>query len=408
MNTSNIYNKHLNRELRDLIELGLDNGDNFVTIAKNINKKNNTISYEIKKHRVLSKGNHFNVSDDSYLICKKLEKPPYVCNGCPSRKGCRKHKYFYRAKDAQEEYEYDLRDSRVGINMNIQEFKNLNKIVTTEIKNGHSFSMICMNHKDEFPVKKRSLYNYLEKGYLDIANIDLPRKVRYKKRTKHNDVTIRNTKIRENRTYQDFIEYIEENHIVNIVEMDTVEGIKGHSVLLTLLWRNSNFMLIFKLEKQTTECVTKKFEYIKNTLGNELFYKFFPVILTDNGKEFYNPDFIEDNGPEIDKTRVFYCDSRASQQKGKIENNHEYIRRYIPKGKSFDQYEQDTFTLMFNHINSTSRELFDGKTPYEVMKFFNPEFMNYFNIHEIEKTKVVLNYKLLKQKKNDNSNISYH
>ena len=25
MNTSNIYNKHLNRELRDLIELGLDN-----------------------------------------------------------------------------------------------------------------------------------------------------------------------------------------------------------------------------------------------------------------------------------------------------------------------------------------------------------------------------------------------
>ena len=63
---------------------------------------------------------------------------------------------------------------------------------------------------------------------------------------------------------------------------------------------------------------------------------------------------------------------------------------------------------MFNHINSTSRELFDGKTPYEVMKFFNPEFMNYFNIHEIEKTKAVLNYKLLNQKKNDNSNISYH
>lgn len=226
MNTSNIYNKHLNRELRDLIELGLDNGDNFVTIAKNINKKNNTISYEIKKHRVFSKGNHFNITDDSYLICSKLEKPPYVCNGCPSKKGCRKHKYFYRAKDAQEEYEYDLKDSRIGINMNIQEFKNLNKIVTTEIKNGHSFSMICMNHKDEFPVKKRSLYNYLEKGYLDIANIDLPRKVRYKKRTKHTDITIKNTKIRENRTYQDFVEYIEKNHIVNIVEMDTVEGIK--------------------------------------------------------------------------------------------------------------------------------------------------------------------------------------
>lgn len=34
MNTSKIYNKHLNRELRYLIELGLNNGDNFITIAK--------------------------------------------------------------------------------------------------------------------------------------------------------------------------------------------------------------------------------------------------------------------------------------------------------------------------------------------------------------------------------------
>ena len=50
MNTSNIYNKHLNRELRDLIELGLDNGDNFVTIAKNINKKNNTNKLINLKH----------------------------------------------------------------------------------------------------------------------------------------------------------------------------------------------------------------------------------------------------------------------------------------------------------------------------------------------------------------------
>lgn len=63
--------------------------------------------------------------------------------------------------------------------MTSTEFKELNKIVSNEIKNGHSFAMIIRNHKDEFSVGKRTLYNYVEKGYLDIINLDLPRKVRY-------------------------------------------------------------------------------------------------------------------------------------------------------------------------------------------------------------------------------------
>lgn len=41
--------------------------------------------------------------------------------------------------------------------------------------------MIIRNHKNEFPVGKRTLYNYVEKGYY----LDLPRKVRYKKRVRN-------------------------------------------------------------------------------------------------------------------------------------------------------------------------------------------------------------------------------
>ena len=33
-------------------------------------------------------------------------------------------------------------------------------------------------------------------------------------------------------------------------------------------------------------------------------------------------------------TQVFYCDPNMSQQKGSCENNHEFIRRIIPKGRS--------------------------------------------------------------------------
>lgn len=66
-----------------------------------------------------------------------------------------------------------------------------------------------------------------------------------------------------------------------------------------------------------------------------MFYDLFKCILTDNGSEFSNPEYIEDNGSEVLRTHVFYCDPKQSQQKGKIEVCHEFIRRYIPKGNSF-------------------------------------------------------------------------
>lgn len=93
----------------------------------------------------------------------KTLKPPYVCNACPSRKGCRKTRYYYDAQDAQGKYETLRTNSRTGIDMTSIEFKELNNIVSEEIRNGHSFAMIMRNHGNDFSVGKRTLYNYVEK-----------------------------------------------------------------------------------------------------------------------------------------------------------------------------------------------------------------------------------------------------
>ncbi len=87
-------------------------------------------------------------------------------------------------------------------------------------------------------------------------------------------------------------------------------------------------MIASKLESQTISEVTAKINEIKAILGYELFRKIFPVILTDNGKKFKRSDLIEDNGLDVVKTKVFFCDSRRSDQKGNIEVTHEYIRRF--------------------------------------------------------------------------------
>mgnify|MGYP004533358127 FL=1 len=150
--------------------------------------------------------------------------------------------------------------------------------------------------------------------------------------------------------------------------MDTVEGIKGHSSLLTLNFIPFNFMIACKLESQTISEVTAKINGIRAILGYESFYKKFPVILTDNGKEFKRPYLIEDNGPDVIKIKVFFCDSRRSDQKGGIEVTHEYIRRFIEQGTDLDRYFKEDIYLMMNYINNIKREKLNGNTPYNLMK----------------------------------------
>ncbi|HCP14569.1 MAG TPA: IS30 family transposase, partial [Peptococcaceae bacterium] len=73
------------------------------------------------------------------------------------------------------------------------------------------------------------------------------------------------------------------------------------------------------------------------------------------------------------RTNVFYCDPAAAFQKGAIENNHEMIRRIIPKGQSLDDFTQEDIRRMMNHINSYGRKNLGGKSPYAVFASLHGE-----------------------------------
>lgn len=359
--------KHLNLSQRILIESNLNENNSLRKIGILLGKPHTTISREILTRRVLIKGNPFNNFNTK---CNKTNKAPFVCNACPNKNKCKKNRYFYYAEDAQHNYRKNLVESRQGIDFENDEFRKMDKIIKEEVDKGHSFYMIILDHP-EFNITERTLYYYQEKGYLSCKNIDLPRIVRYRKRKRKVSKKKNERKENEcriNRTYQDFIRYKEANNITYYVEMDTVEGIKGHSVLLTLNFVPFNFMIAYKLTSQTISEVTDKINKLKELLGYEFFHRIFPVILTDNGKEFKRPDLIEDNGPDVVKTKVFYCDSRRSDQKGSIEVTHEYIRRFIEQGMDFDNYSDEDIFLMMNHINNTKREKLNGKTPFELME----------------------------------------
>ena len=255
-----------------------------------------------------------------------------------------------------------------------------------------------INHPDLLDFSKPTFYSYVDNNLFSFRNMDLLRKVTYKARKDNKRRSRAESIIRTDRTYEDYKNYVELNPNASIVEMDTVEGIKGGKVFLTLLFKNYNFMLIYLMEKQTMACVEEVFNKIKYKIGNVEFSRLFNIILTDNGSEFFNPISIETDyktGEVL--SRVFYCDPGASQQKGSLEKNHEFIRYVLPKSSSFNNLTQEKCNLLSNHINSTARSVLNNKTQYEAVQFLITEdIMEKLNISFIKPDEVNLSKRLLK------------
>lgn len=129
--------------------------------------------------------------------------------------------------------------------------------------------------------------------------------------------------------------------------MDTVKGTRNKSkVLLTMIFRKSNFMLVFLMPDSTTNSVRTVFDMLIEKLGLKTFRKLFKVILTDNGVEFKDPLSLEHTPNGCQRTRIFHCGPQASWQKPHIEKNHTLIRRILLKDKSFDYLTHEDIRLI--------------------------------------------------------------
>ena len=421
--------KHLTLDERESIESMLKEKFNLTQIGNALGKHRTTISKEILNHRFKKEAIQYNsyfancIYSDTCencgckgcnklcknfkeRLCPIIQKAPYVCNGCPKKSRCRFSKYYYRAKDANLEYELFKSEARIGVRISQEEIYEINNIITPLIKDKHqSINHVFIHHPDLLYFSKPTFYSYINNNLFSFRNMDLRRKVKYKPRKDNKKRRTRTESIiRIGRTYKDFLDYFSLHPYASVVEMDTVEGNKGGKVLLTLLFRQYNFMLIFLMNKKTMECVEKVFIYIRSIIGNDLFQKIFEIILTDNGKEFFNPISIETDyqtGEVL--SHVFYCNPSASYQKGSIEKNHEYIRYVIPKGNSFNHLTQKDCNLLASHINSTSRIILNNKAPYEAIQtLVDKEVISKLGIQFVKPDDINLSSSLLKRgNKND-------
>ncbi len=217
------------------------------------------------------------------------------------------------------------------------------------------------------------------------------RSVRYKKRnlTKEPKTSPRK---KVGHHYKNFKEWLLQNPTEHIVQMDTVEGTKGGKVLLTLFWCEEKLMLAFLLDSKAMDNTVAAMNRLEDMLGDALFNRMLPVILTDDGTELF--EYRQDG---TRRTHLFYCQPRCSDQKGVIEKNHEYIRYIVPHGTSLDGLTQEKVDLMMSHINSTKRPGLGNRTPIEVaMERFGTETIRRMGLTLIPPDDVNLTAKLVK------------
>lgn len=399
--------KHLTLDQRIEIEKGLTENKSFSAIAKLIGKDPSTISKEVRLHAKTKERpdagytnppciNRKNCKltclcdeqcgtlckickkQDMRCIdvcpnyrtaeCQKLKKPPYVCNGCGKKTHCLMPRQFYSSKYANDCYRDTLVSSREGINQTPESIQKMNDLLTPLLKEKkQSIAHVYATHAEEIGCSRRTLYTYIDMGIFEVRNIDLRRRVRYKKRKASTSTSSKDRTYRQGHNYEDFRKYIQQHPDTLVVEMDCVEGASGDDkALLTFVWRNCNLMLIFLLENQDQECVSEVFVWLEDELGQELFKKLFPVILTDGGSEFADREDLEHFCNGAPSTTVFYCDPYSFWQKGTIEKNHEYIRYILPKGTSFEHLTDKQVRLMMDHINNERRDSLNGHSPYEL------------------------------------------
>lgn len=281
-------------------------------------------------------------------------------------------KRYYKPLEAWKEYREVLCESRSGISLSEKEISHLDEVISPLLKKKQSLHHICVHHPDSIMVSESTLYRFVDYNLFSARNIDMPRKVRYAKRKKKKDFKVNKT-CRIGRNYQDFLTFVKEHPDLSVTQMDSVEDTRGGKVLLTIHFVKAECMLAYLRDSNDSQSVIDIFEKLYLELRLDNFTTLMPVLLGDNGSEFSNPKALELDRQGNLRTHVFYCDASAPYQKGSAERNHEFIRMFLPKGTSFDEYTQKDISIMMGHINSYSRPGLGNKCPYEMMEFLYGE-----------------------------------
>ena len=193
-------------------------------------------------------------------------------------------------------------------------------------------------------VSTKPLYNYIDKRLLNVRNIDLQLQVKRKNQNKR----IFRASIEERP--EEINNRIEFGHWGIDIMVDKKEFFP---VLLILEERLTRERHLVKIPSRSSEAVRIGLEKIAKSYGKS-FETVFKSVTSDNGSEFV------DLGKHLPKsTKVYYAHPYSSYERGTNEKQNSLVRRFFPKGRSFDSVSDEQISFVEHWINNLPRKIFD-------------------------------------------------
>lgn len=368
--------KHISLDQRKVISSGISHNYKLKEIGEALGLDPTSISKEVKRNRdSISVG----LNSDN---CKRTKRWPYVCTGCNKKySNCPFTKYKYDANSAQKKADYNLVNSRRGIDIDSEEFKRLDELIKNGVENNKSIYQIKIENNEEIKKSPTTIYRYINKGFLTTKRIDLPYAATLKKRNHNKKYEYsENKKIdRTGRTYLDYLAYLHENPRIYVWQLDFLGSIKAdNKSILTFILPVLQVTILDIIENPNSEKVVEFFDKIEEKIGIEAFKKLIPVILTDRDPNFSDMDGIcisKITGEE--RCKIFFCNPYVSNQKPNVENMNKQLRLFFPKGKSIDKYNKNDIKNINKTLLDRPLRSLDGNTPKEAfIKVFDEELFN--------------------------------
>lgn len=204
-----------------------------------------------------------------------------------------------------------------------------------------------------------TLYGWIDKGIMKTKNMDLLEKL--SRKPKDSSYRSRINKRVLGKSIEQRPAEIDDRQTFGHWEIDTVVGnkVKTYSVLLTLVERQTRFEIILKIKGKDKESVNQAISQLQRRAG-DTFSTVFKTITSDNGSEFAG---LHDAPKET--LDVYFSHPYASWERGTSENQHKFIRRYIPKGKAISQYSETQCLRIQQWMNDYPRKILGYQTPHD-------------------------------------------
>lgn len=260
---------------------------------------------------------------------------------------------------------------RCGAKKKIQDDKRFIKFVEKKIVKEHYspaavlYTIQSKNLSFRTDVCLTTLYNYIKAGvFANITMVDCPnRKSGKKKKKKKIQVQKRLSKGTGIDERPDDIDTRDE---FGHWEMDSVIGKKkeGKKAIIVLTERKTRMEIVRLVKNHTSTEVLRVLNKLERDFGEKNFRQIFKTITVDNGTEFSDWAGMEKSrrNKHIPRTKIYYCHAYRSWERGSNENQNKMIRRWHPKGTSFDELTQADLSKIETWMNDYPRKMFNGKS----------------------------------------------